>query len=741
MEKATLTGLYIQTIICDYRKNCFGYRIITYSTTDFPEGHPAKGTSKTDVRVWCKEPLPEIRNTTLRFYGSWYLNKRKEWQFGADFYEVEPPKKVAGMESLLASGYFDYIGKKLAERIVDTFKEDTLKTIEENPLALVRVRGMNPKKANLLHEDYLRLKSFSDLVLFLTPLGISISNIRKVNNKYGKEAIKNIKENPYFLIEELNMPFTVCDGIAQATNVALDSDIRIAGAILFVLARCTKQEAGMYLLKDTLKANCFKLLNANGQTNVSDEKFEEVFNDLKQKQKVVLRAKKFVYLENSEKTEYSIAQNLKKLVEQKSAFNRKKIETSLESYCKLSKIDLHENQKNAVINGLTNNVSIVTGGAGTGKTTVINAIIACYKRNSRGEIILLAPTGKAARRIEEATHQNASTIHSRLKIYDDEIADDEIRKLPPHSLVIVDEVSMVGEYLMNKLLSALSNDTILVLLGDKNQLESVEAGSILADLISSSRIPMTYLTKIYRQEGGSIVENSLKVINKTYNLQYDDSFVFYETKDDEEAFKLAQEKYIEECKKFGMNEVSLLTPLRQPGENNYLVCSDTLNSSIQDTINEDDFKKKAVYFGKKVFREGDRVMQWQNTKVASNGDTGVISAIYDDPNEGTVIVVEWENGNTATYHKSDLETITLAYAMSIHKSQGSEYQSVIIPLLRSQENCPLYKNNLLYTGITRAKKKVIIIGNKSALNKCIQRQNEVKRNTLLSERLVYNLAA
>lgn len=740
MEKAILQGFYIQTLICDYVKDRFGYRIITYSPSALPDGHPDKQNTKADIRVWCKEPLPEIRNTTLKFYGSWFLSKKKEWQFSADFFEVQTPKKISGMESLLASDCFEYVGKDLAKRIVKTYGEETLKVIEDNPLSLLKIKGIDVDKAKMIHDDFMRLKSFSDLVMFLTPLNVSVTNIRRINNKYSQNAMSIIKENPYLLSEELNIPFTVCDGIAQATKVALDSDIRIAGAILFVLARCTKQEAGMFLLKDTLKANCMRLLNANGQDNVSDAQFENVFNSLKEDKRIILRAKKFVYLENSDKTEYNIAQNLKRLLNDGNFNEVTEIENLLERYCKTSRIVLHENQKKAVIQALTNNVSIITGGAGTGKTTVIKAIIACYQHKSDGEVVLLAPTGKAARRIEEAVGKKASTIHSRLKIYDDEEQTEDTKKLSPQSLIIVDEVSMVGEYLMNRLLQAINSNSILVLLGDKNQLESVEAGSILADLVGSDKIPTTFLTKIYRQEGGSIVDNSLKIINKAQDLQYDDSFEFIETKDDEEAFKLAQERYIEECKKYGMNQVSLLTPLRQPGNNNYLVCSDTLNSSIQDVVNEDSFNKKAVYYGKKIFREGDRVMQWQNTKKASNGDTGVISAIYDDPNEGTIIVIEWENGNTVTYHKSDLETITLAYAMSIHKSQGSEYQSVIIPLLKSQENCPLYKNNLLYTGITRAKKKVVIIGNKSALNKCIQRQNIVKRNTLLTERLIYNIA-
>ena len=390
---------------------------------------------------------------------------------------------------------------------------------------------------------------------------------------------------------------------------------------------------------------------------------------------------------------------------------------------------LSDSQLSAVKRALSNRVSIITGGAGTGKTTIMNAIIRAYKKVCpQEEITLLAPTGKASRRIFQSTGIESYTIHARLGINEASSTPSEYLS---GGLVMVDEFSMVDTLLFEKLAMALNSNCHLVLIGDINQLPSVSAGACLKDMIDSGVIPTSYLTDIFRQNDGSIIDNSLKIVSKTTDLIYDSNMMFVKVKDEQETIEQIKKIHKYYTEKDGIESIALITPLRSNQEGRFKCVADELNNIIQSETNTSDvsYKFKGI-----EFKLNDRVMCWKNTSLVQNGDVGVITNIDLDNNEWQMeMTIEWENGNTTYYHKPDLENLTLAYAMTVHKSQGSEYQTVVVPILK-QQKCRLFKNNLLYTAITRAKKRVIILcDDESVMDYMIHHSETNERHTLFKE--------
>lgn len=691
----------------------------------------------------CGVGLPEVESVPIKLYGKWKLDPKWGPQFSAEAFEIQNPTTKSGIVKLFTGSLFPGIGAKTAKKISEVYGLDTFRIIEENPRQLLNV--VPAQKIGTILTNYKKIQSYGRLVAFLAPFGISTSQCIKIHERYGDNAEQMIRNNPYCLEEISGIGFQKCDRIAIGLSVALDSDKRIEGCIseaIKTLCMAGDSNAGgghMYVKLFSLYNRTMQMLNAGNSFKVKNERFDAVLKQMVADQKIVCRFKDNMYPAEYEKAEYQVAQKLVKLM--KNPVNEvmaKRCTEYLDTYCKENNVNLHESQAEAVLRSLSNRVSIITGGPGTGKTTIISAILACYEAVYGDNILLMAPTGKAARRMSESTHRPASTIHSRLHIYGEPGADIDLNPIDG-GLVVVDECSMVDNLLMENLMDAITNpDTQIIFVGDIDQLPSVGVGAVLGEMINSGVIPTSRLTKTFRQRngGGTIIEDAKKINTGEYDLEYDDSFQFIEASGDQEASEIIMRLYRKEVAEFGIENVALLCPLRSSRNGKIITCSEMMNQRIQSAINPDAPEKASARIKNRIFRVNDRVMQWQNTAESANGDIGEITniAMTDD---GVQITVMWESGIESKLNQTDMDSISLAYAMSIHKSQGSEYQSVIIPIL-SDQMCPLFKRNLLYTGVTRAKKRVILVGDKRAIDETISKTDTNIRMTHLAKRLQHN---
>ena len=753
----TVTGQFYRELW----KSDDGRSISLYTSTDknFPS-FVKTGTKTTTIKVYGYN-LPEEKNLLVKFIGTWEDNKKYGPEFSAISYEYATPSTTKGLISFLSSGIFPGIGPITAKKIVDKFGTEALDVIGSRTRSkeLLTIRGITLQKVGLITAAYESAQSYSQVAVFLGNCGIGGKTILKINEELQPFAAKKettvkamIEENPYVLMNINGISFSVCDRIAVQIGKALNSYQRISAGIMEYITNRTKMSGGMFVHIDVLREETLNRLNAGFSVPpVKAEELEDALQKMREQGSIVIRSNKAVYKKKAEKAEYETCQGVVKLL--KSNFNQSEseIEKTVAEYCAQSPIVPSEKQRNAIVRCLENRFSIITGGPGTGKTTIIKGVIWCYsKLNPTMPVTCMAPTGKAARRMSEATEREATTIHKRLHLYDTENINLDPEEIP-EGLVLVDEVSMVDNYLAYKLLEAVdSKKCQLILIGDVDQLPSVGPGAVLQELINSDVVPYTRLTEIFRQKnGGVIVENAIKVNLGKENLVYNDDFQFIKAASDEEALKKITGIYVDECKKWGIENVALLSPRRSVSKINNgkkeLKCvADAMNPILRNLVNpttdKEGEKGTPCMLAGKEFRIGDRIMQWKNSELSSNGDIGTIVGIHNNEEEEKVLDVVWENGNKEVVDRKKAENIGLAYAMSIHKSQGSEYDCVIIPMI-SEQRCPLFRRNLLYTGITRAKKKVIIVGDENAVNYSIRTKDGGTRATLLSARLQYNMKA
>lgn len=729
-------------LLCRYFSSAiskkFNDNFCIYGSKDFaniPQGASSLNKAGYATIKVLGSNLPRITDWGIQFDGEWKNVKKYGWEFIATSYYLIAPDTKKGIATFLASKAFGAkgVGKQLAEAIVSKFGNDTLNVIEKEPSKLLTVKGVTTDKLGTIVECYKKNIGFSKLCSYLANFGISQNIASKIYGKYEETAIDKIKENPYVIQDIRGVGFKTCEKIARLENVALDSFVRIDGAIREVLKVYCETTGNVCMMYDEFEKQCLNLLN-NGYSYeiVPLKALREVLANLHERKQIFCKGNKYVFSKEYEQAEENIAHTIVSLANKKLNVSEKKIEDAISTFLVKEKtVTFTEKQKNAILNALKNVVSIITGSPGTGKTTILKCIIDCYKAlNSDKEVTLLAPTGKAARRMSEATGCDAFTIHSKLGIYD------EFGMIQPldEGLIIVDESSMIDTLLMEKLIGALRGNSQIVFVGDIDQLPSVGPGAILAELIKSNVVPTSTLTEIFRQEGGTIVHNAVKINNGNTELEYDECFELIQTNSEEEAIKYIRKIYSECVTKYGIDETALLTPLRRTQNGRFACVSDELNLQLRDVVNPNANMVNSITINGVEYRVGDRVLQWKNTEKSSNGDIGVIKAI-SQTDEGVIVNVDWDNGNNTDEDREAMNDITHAYAMSIHKSQGSEYKCVIIPLL-SQHKCRLFKRNLLYTAVTRAKKNVIIVGCKDAIDTCIKTSETNMRLTLLSKRII-----
>lgn len=696
-------------------------------------------------------------------------------QFKVSEYEVKMPDDLVSMERYLGSGVIKGIGEIMAKRIVKTFGADTFRIMEEEPERLAEIKGISERKANEIGVQFIEKQAMREALMFLSDFGISPNLAVKIFNEYGQKMYTVVKENPYQLAEDISgVGFKIADSIAAKAGVGMQSDFRVRAGLIYTLNQATGL-GHIYLPKKLLINWTVQLLAKSNETGRQDTSYEYENNpfavasevienqlmNLQIEGKVIFReldGEVIVYATHYYNRELDTA---RMLLETKSTVGvpDQTLEETITSIEKNESITLDELQREAIRQAARQGVLVITGGPGTGKTTTINAIIKYFEMEEL-ELLLAAPTGRAAKRMTEATGYKAQTIHRLLELsggVSEDGSDAGIRfernaaNPLEADVIIIDEMSMVDLSLMHALMSAVMPGTHLILVGDENQLPSVGAGNVLKDIIRSGCLPVVALNHIFRQEEGSaIVENAHK-INKGEPIKMDNKSkdFFYlprsNTKDvTEEVGALLTRKlpkYVG-CKG---TEIQVLTPMRN-GE----LGVGSLNVHLQQVLNPSSPRKKEKELNNgTLFREGDKVMQIRNNyklewSVYSekgrfkleegvgvfNGDMGVIQEI-DDYNEEVVVL--FDDDKEVRYPYNLLDELELSYAITIHKSQGSEYPAVVLPLFSGPRI--LMNRNLLYTAVTRAKQCVVIVGNGRMVESMIQNNDEQKRYSSLDIRL------
>lgn len=685
---------------------------------------------------------------TLEVTGDFTTHPSYGRQFKMQSFQVKSPEDALSIERYLSSGAIKGIGAALASRIVRRFREDTFRIIEEEPERLAEVKGISERKAMEIAEQVEGKRELRQAMIFLQQYGVSQTLSLKIYQTYGQELYTILKENPYRLADDIQgVGFRIADEIASRIGIHTDSDFRIRSGILYILFQASA-EGHTCLPEHILTQRAGELLELEAQY------IEKHYMDLAIDKKVMIKEMegvRFLYASSFYYMEMNTAAMLGRL-DISYDIPGIEIEGRIRAIEKSTGMDLDELQAEAVKEAVCNGLVVITGGPGTGKTTTINTIIRYFEAEGM-DILLAAPTGRAAKRMSETTGFEARTIHRMLELNGGMEGDAGFERNEQNPLeadvIIVDEMSMVDISLMYALLKAIVAGTRLVLVGDVSQLPSVGPGSVLRDIIESERFHVVRLTKIFRQAAQSDIIVNAHKINRGEDVALDNKsmdFFFLKRFDANVIISIVIQLIQQKLPKFVEAEpfdIQVLTPMRKG-----LVGVERLNSILQQYLNPPDTGKKEKEHGDMVFREGDKIMQIKNNyqlewEIRSkyglaidkgmgvfNGDMGKIRAI-DDYRE--VMTVEFEEGRLVEYSFKQLDELELAYAITIHKSQGSEYPAVVIPLLSGPRM--LMNRNLLYTAVTRAKKCVTLVGNDRIFREMIGNASEQKRYSGLKNRL------
>ena len=689
----------------------------------------------------------------LELHGTYVEHATYGQQLKVESYETKIPEDTIAMERYLGSGAIKGIGAALAARIVRRFGEDTMRILDEEPERLAEVKGISEAKAREIAQQVAEKSEMRSAMMFLQQYGISVALGVKIYGKYGSRVYSVLRENPYRLAEDIQgIGFRIADEIAGRIGIQADSDYRIRSGMLYVLLQASG-EGHIYLPKEELFRRAASLL----QVDISY--MEKHLMDMAIDRKVVLKEREketIVYPSQHYYLELNTARMLCEL-NVSCPEDEKSTEKRIAQIEKETGTVLDEMQKKAVREATSNGLFVLTGGPGTGKTTTINAIIRFFESEG-AELRLAAPTGRAAKRMTEATGYEAQTIHRLLELsgMPEEEREGHAVQFERNAqnpleadVIIIDEMSMVDIFLMHSLLLAVTAGTRLILVGDENQLPSVGPGNVLRDIIRSESFPVVELKKIFRQASESDIVVNAHKINRGEQVMPDNKsrdFFFLKRYDADIIIRvviaLIQEKmprYVQ-AKPF---DIQVLTPMRKG-----LLGVERLNQILQRYLNPPENGKKERELGGQLFRQGDKVMQVKNNYQLEwevrgkygipvekgvgvfNGDTGILAEINEFAETATV---EFEDGRCAEYSFKQMEELELAYAITIHKSQGSEYPAVVIPLLSGPQM--LLNRNLLYTAVTRARKCVTIVGSEETFGEMIRNEKQQRRYSSLDVRI------
>ena len=673
----------------------------------------------------------------LDLKGEWSNHPKFGEQFKITHYKTEVPATVYGIQKYLGSGLIKGIGPVMAKRIVKKFGEATLDLIETDADKLVAVAGIGKKRIAMIKAAWEEQKEIREVMLFLQTHGVSSGYATKIFKQYGDQSIAVVQENPYRLATDIfGIGFITADGIAEKLGFDKQCQVRAEAGILYILHQLA-DEGHVYFPYEPLIQKCREMLEIERDliiraigTNILAARI--VLEDLNDDTGEFLENNKGVFLKKFHVSETGIAARLKRLLTAPKAIRAIDAQKAVDWVQKRLAIDLAENQAEAIKCASQNKILVITGGPGTGKTTIINAILKIFTP-LKIRIQLAAPTGRAAKRMSEATGHEARTLHRLLEYSMKKGGFQKDHKHPlPCELLIVDEASMIDTILMHHLLKAIPLQATFILVGDIHQLPSVGAGNVLKDIIASHAIPVVKLDKIFRQARESrIIVNAHRInggkMPLSQNPGENSDFFFIEQEDPEQVLNtildLAGKRVPEYFGLDPMNDIQVLTPMHRG-----VVGAGNLNLALQNRLNQN---TQGIERGNRTFRMGDKVMQIKNNydKEVFNGDMGRIVRLEPETRE---VIISFE-GRELPYDFMDLDEVILAYAVSVHKSQGSEYPAVIIPILI--QHYMLLQRNLIYTAVTRGKKLVILVGTRKALAIGIRNDKTLKRYTLLEKRL------
>lgn len=746
---------YVEHIV--YRNEENGYTVMTLNGRQILDEEAKQKSRLNDEEITCVGIFPGVHEGEfLEAEGSFQIHATYGQQFKADRFQVKVPTNGIALERYLGSGAIKGIGAALAARIVRRFGEETLRIMEEEPERLAEVKGISIRKAREIGEQMLEKSQMQNAMIFLAQYGISLAMGIKIYNQYQDTLYRVLQENPYKLAEDIQgIGFKIADEIAAKVGIRVDSEFRIRSGLYYALSQASAQ-GHLYLPKEELLARGSELL---GIEPVYLEKF---LGDLSIEKKIMIRTEAeegqepqvLIYTAQSWFLEMNTARMLQELNIVCDSDDR----SVLKQVAVMEKADqmtLDERQKEAICCAVRNGLMVLTGGPGTGKTTTINTIIRYFQAQNL-EIALAAPTGRAAKRMTEATGCEASTVHRLLElsgVVEESSSNVRFERNAENPLeqdvIIIDEMSMVDIYLMHALLSAIVPGTRLILVGDQYQLPSVGPGSVLKDIIQSGEIPVVELTHIFRQaQESDIVVNAHKIhAGEMVRLDNNSKDFFFLERDDvrviQKGILTLVSRKLPGYVRADMSEIQVLSPMRKGP-----LGVENLNVILQKYLNPESPDKAERETGSGLFREGDKVMQIRNDYQLEweikgaygitvqrgmgvfNGDLGKIKSINAF---SETVTVEYEEGKVVDYSFKQLDELELAYATTIHKAQGSEYPAVVIPLLGGPKM--LMTRNLLYTAVTRARKCVTLMGSSAVFQAMIENQTEEQRYTTLAKRL------
>jgi exodeoxyribonuclease V alpha subunit len=671
---------------------------------------------------------PVSEGEEIKVSGSWRTHPRYGLQFQVEHWEKVEPATLEGIEKYLGSGLIKGIGPTYARRLVAAFGLETLKVLSEAPQRVLEVPGIGRVRAQRIVHAWQEQRGMQDVMVFLQGHGVGSALALKIYRVFGAETVARVKENPYCLAEEIyGIGFILADRIASALGISGDFPLRVEAGLLHVLNKFSN-DGHCYVPLGALRRNAAALLA------IEEEATDQATRRLAEQNKIVLEdstgdEETRVYAEELYDAEQRVAAAVRRLLATPSNPKVQGFKGSTPQLFDLTTLALEEEQREAVMQALRQKVLVITGGPGTGKTTLLTALLAILKR-AEISFALAAPTGRAAKRMAETTGEEAKTIHRLLEYnpHQHMFLRGEDNPLTV-DVVVVDEASMVDLPLMDRLLSAVEAHSHLVLLGDVDQLPSVGPGSVLRDLIDSKVVPVVVLRRIFRQAGASlIVQNAHRILQGAPLLfearEGKRDFVFHARESEEEILETIKALAINGFKQAQPSkEFQVLSPMHRG-----LLGTVHLNRELQKLLNP---TGKALERGHTIFRVGDRVMQLRNNydKGVFNGDLGRIVRMDDEEGE---LAVDFD-GKTIAYDLEDLDELSLAYATSVHKSQGSEYPVVVIPLHTS--HYVMLHRSILYTAVTRGKELVVLVGSKRAVSMAIRNVRVEKRFTGLKERL------
>jgi exodeoxyribonuclease V alpha subunit len=663
--------------------------------------------------------IPSVQpGETIHCKGDWKIHPEYGQQFEVKSFELQAPTDLLGIQKYLESGMIKGIGPVYAERIVKFFGLGTLDVIDKTPDRLLEVSGLGGKRVDKIKSCWLEQQSIRDVMIFLRGHGVSPSYAQKIFKTYGDKSIEKVRSNPFQLAKEIHgIGFRTADSIAQGLGIPVDSPARIDAGIEHTLWELSSDGHVCYPLKDLIP-------EVEAILQVAKEGIEKRIQVLIERQDLV-KESDTIWVKPLFLTEVGIARELARLTQSPCRIRQVQVDKALQWVQQQLKIELAPEQRAAVGQGVQEKLLIVTGGPGTGKSTITKAILSITEKIST-RIILAAPTGRAAKRMSEITGKKAFTIHSLLEI-DFKTGKFKRNKDSPLAcdLIIVDEASMIDTQLMNHLLKAVPSEARAIFIGDIDQLPSVGPGNVLKDIIQSERLAVIQLKKIFRQAAGSMIITNAHLINQgefpdiSYNPRGD--FQFIEAENPEDVVKIIADLVANRLPKshrfHRFDDIQVLSPMKRG-----LIGSENLNTVLQQQLNP---SPTPLFRMGRCFHVGDKVMQIRNNydKEVYNGDVGKI--IEMDLTEQTLKVVF--DGKIVPYDFIEIDELILAYAVSIHKYQGSECPCVIIPVHTS--HFKMLFRNLLYTGLTRGKKRVVFVGTKKALAIAIRNQEVLQRHT------------